>query len=87
MEAERSVTMVTARGLPGGSDGSTPAKQEAQVRSLSWDIPGNLLPRSGWSNEWLTEDSSMALVGRQYIKRMGISFTGCILCFELETIV
>ena len=51
------------------------------------NLPGNLLPRSGWSNEWLTEDSSMALVGRQYIKRMGISFTGCILCFELEAIV
>lgn len=51
------------------------------------DLPSNSLPRSGWSNEWLTEDSSMALDGRQYIKRMGISFTGCILCFALETIV
>ena len=51
------------------------------------DLPSNSLPCSGWSNEWLTEDSSMALDGRQYIKRMGISFTGCILCFALETIV
>ena len=49
MEAERSVTMVTAWGLPGGSDGSTPAKQEAQVRSLSWDN----LPEEGvaWRRE------------------------------------
>ena len=51
------------------------------------DLSSNSLPHSVWSNEWLTEDSNMALVGRQYIKRMGISLTGCILCFELETIV
>lgn len=50
-------------------------------------LPSNSLPRSDWSGEWLTEDSGMTLVRRQYIKRMGMSLTGCVLCCELETIV
>lgn len=51
------------------------------------DLPSNSLPRSDWSGECLTEDLSMTLVRRQYIKRMGMSLTGCVLGFELETIV
>ena len=51
------------------------------------DLPSNSLPHSDWSGECLTEDLSMTLVRRQYIKRMGMSLTGCVLGFELETIV
>ena len=49
MEAERSVTIVMAQGFPGGSDENMPAKQEAQVRHLSWD---NLLEEGvAWRKE------------------------------------
>ena len=57
------------------------------MRAELMGLPSNSLPPSDWSSEWLTEDSSMTLVRRQHIKRMGMSLTGCVLCCELETIV
>lgn len=38
------------------------------------DLPSNSLPHSGWSNEWLTEDSNMALVGNNILKEWVISY-------------
>lgn len=57
------------------------------MRAELMGLPSKSLPPSDWSSEWLTEDSSMTLVRRQHIKRMGMSLTGCVLCCELETIV
>ena len=43
------MTIVMAQGFPGVSDGNMPAKQEAQVRYLSWD---NLLEEGvAWRRE------------------------------------
>ena len=59
-------------GLPGGSDGNLPARQETQVRSLGWEDPlekGMAVHSSilAWRIPWTEEPSELQSIGSQRV--------------------